>query len=145
MKMKIKKLYYDAIIPSYAHETDAGMDLHAHVLDHDSCWLEPGERQLVSTGVAVEIPEGYVGLIRPRSGLATKKGVGQLSSGVVDSGYRGELFVGLVNHSDIAVFIDQGDRIAQMLIIPVAQVELEEVSELSESDRGEKGHGSTGA
>lgn len=140
MKMKFKKLSALAATPTYAHDDDAGMDLYASTCRN----LSPGERSLVQTDIAVEIPQGYFGLLRPRSGLATKFGVTTCSSDVIDAGYRGELKVGLINLSDELFMVDIGMRIAQLLILPVLHVELEEVEELSDSIRGVGGHGSTG-
>lgn len=140
MKMKIKKLNEKAIIPTYAHATDAGMDLYSI----SKKVILPDERFLCPTGIALEIPEGYFGLMRPRSGLATKHGIDLCTSGVVDSGYRGEVYAGLINHGDEIFKLDVGMRIAQLLILPVQIVELDEVDSLSESDRGKGGHGSSG-
>ena len=138
--MKIKLLDKNAIVPSYAQPGDAGADLHAL----ENYFIQGGQQVLVRTGVAFEIPPGFVGLIRPRSGLATKAGVGMNSSGVVDSGYRGEIFVNLINHSKQGYNIQPGDRIAQIVFIPFYSVHFDVVEELSLSERGENGHGSTG-
>jgi dUTP pyrophosphatase len=144
MKMKIKRLYDDAKIPTYGHPGDAGMDLYVVLGTWGFHDMFPGEARIFTTGVAMEIPEGFVGVIRPRSGLAVKKGVDILTSGVIDSGYRGEILVNMINHSKDTVRIENGDRIAQMLILPVYQAEFIEVSELSETSRGAGAHGSTG-
>lgn len=144
MQMKIKRLYENAIIPTYGNPGDAGMDLYCVLIGWGMHDMTPNESRLFTTGVAMEIPEGFVGLIRPRSGLAVKKGIDILTSGVIDSGYRGEILVNLINHSSESVRINHGDRIAQMLILPVYQAEFIEVDELSESVRGQGGHGSTG-
>jgi dUTP pyrophosphatase len=138
--MKIKKLYEDAILPSYAHEGDAGLDLYSY----ETKTLYYGERYLYPAGVAVEIPQGYFGLVRPRSGLALKHGIILCSSGVIDSGYRGPMYAALVNIENRSYTISKGDRMAQLLIIPVATVNLEVVDELNDSARGNGGHGSTG-
>lgn len=107
--------------------------------------LEPGERQLVPTGVAVAIPEGYAGLVTPRSGLAIRHGISAVNSpGVVDSGYRGELSVILINHGDEPVELERGDRIAQLVVVPVEVQDFVLVDELPPSTRGEGGFGSTG-
>ena len=107
--------------------------------------LGPGERRLVPTGVAVAIPEGHAGLVTPRSGLAARSGVGIVNApGVVDSGYRGELAVALINHGSAPVAINRGDRIAQLLVVAIAAVEFAVVAELPPSPRGEGGFGSTG-
>ena len=139
--MKIKLLHPDAIVPSFANYGDAGADLYA--LENELIFSRC--QKVVRTGIALEIPEGYVGLIRPRSGLATKKGIGMNSSGVIDSGYRGEIKVCLINHSEVMHSINQGDRIAQIIFVPAMYgFEFEVVSELSDSERGIDGHGSTG-
>jgi len=128
-------------LPAYAKPGDAGLDLRAS----ESVTLEPGERRLVPTGVAVAIPEGHAGFVLPRSGLAMHKGVTVLNApGLIDSGYRGELKVLLINHGAAAVGIERGERIAQLLIQPVAQARLVEVERLPDSARGEGGFGSTG-
>lgn len=144
MKINIKRLYDQAKIPTYANPGDAGMDLYVTLVGWGFDDIKPGQARLFTSGVSMEIPEGFVGLIRPRSGLAVKKGIDILTSGVIDSGYRGEILVNLVNHSNETVRICNGDRIAQMLILPVYQAELIEVKELNESARGNGGHGSTG-
>jgi dUTP pyrophosphatase len=129
-------------LPSYAHEGDAGADLYAAV----DVVLGPGERSLVPTGVAIALPPGYVGLVHPRSGLATRLGLTVLNSpGTVDSGYRGEILVNLVNHDPReAATIHRGDRIAQLVVQRVERADFYGVDELSESARGAGGHGSTG-
>lgn len=139
--MKIKLLHENAIVPTFANHGDAGADLYA--LENE---IIHGRRQkLLSTGVALEIPDGYVGLIRPRSGLATKRGLGMNSSGVIDSGYRGEIKVCIINHNDHIEYINQGDRIAQIIFVPAMYgFKFEVVDELSDSERGSGGHGSTG-
>lgn len=144
MKIKIKRVHRKAIIPSYANPGDAGMDLHVVLVGWEFDDMLPGKSRLYTTGLAMEIPDGFVGLVRPRSGLAVKKGIDILTSGVIDSGYRGEIFVNLFNNSSETVRINHGDRIAQMLILPVYQAQFEEVDELSDSVRGVGGHGSTG-
>ena len=118
------------------------MDLHAA----QDATIPPGERVVVGTGIAVAIPEGYAGFVTPRSGLAARLGLSVVNSpGVVDSGYRGEINVILVNHDPVDVIeVRRGDRIAQMLIVPVVAAELVEVTELPVSQRGTGGHGSTG-
>lgn len=139
--MKIKLLHPDAIVPTFANPGDAGADLYA--LENEI--IHGRKQKLVSTGIALEIPEGYVGLIRPRSGLATKRGLGMNSSGVIDSGYRGEIKVCLINHSDETQYINQGDRIAQIIfVVSMYGFDFEVVDELSDSERGIGGHGSTG-
>ncbi len=128
-------------VPRHAHEGDAGADLYAR----EPVTLSPGERRLVPTGVAVAIPAGHVGLVTPRSGLAVRSGIGIVNApGIVDSGYRGELAVLLVNHGDQPVAIERGDRIAQLVVVAVASIEFEEVDELDDTTRGAGGFGSTG-
>jgi len=108
--------------------------------------LAPGERSTVPTGVAVAIPDGHAGLVVPRSGLAHRSGVGVVNApGLIDSGYRGEIAVILVNHGDVDVEIERGDRIAQLVVVPIAVQEFREVADLPPSPRGEGGFGSTGA
>jgi len=129
-------------LPAYARPGDAGLDLRAS----EPVKLEPGERRLVSTGLAIAIPEGHAGLVLPRSGLAMQKGVTVLNApGLIDSGYRGELKVLLINHGPAVVAIERGERIAQLVIQPVAHARLLEVERLPDSARGEGGFGSTGA
>ena len=126
-------------IPQYAHEGDAGADITAS----EKVTIPPRERTLVSTGVRLEIPDGHVGLIWPRSGLAVKKGI-DCGAGVIDSHYRGEVKVLLFNHSDNEFQIEPGDRIAQILIQKVERVEFLPVDQLSETARNDAGFGSTG-
>ena len=129
-------------LPVYAREGDAGLDVAAAA----TVRLEPGGRELVPTGLRVAIPAGYAGLVMPRSGLALRSGVTVLNApGLIDSGYRGEIGVLLVNHGARTVVIQRGERIAQLVIQPVARAQLVEVRELPESRRGEGGFGSTGA
>lgn len=140
MRMKIRLLSESALPPRYAQDGDAGADLFA---DEDAIIHARGQK-LIRTGVALEIPLGYFGLVRPRSGLATKYGIGMNSSGVIDAGYRGEISVTLINHTDANYEVNTGDRIAQILIMPVEAVTFDAVSELSDSVRGSNGYGSTG-
>jgi len=129
-------------LPAYAKPGDAGFDLRAS----EAVTLEPGDRRLVPTGLAVAIPEGHAGFVLPRSGLAMHEDVTVLNApGLIDSGYRGELKVLLINHGAGAVGIERGERIAQLVIQPVAHVRLVEVERLPDSARGEGGFGSTGA
>jgi len=139
--MRIKLLDEKAIVPRFANPGDAGADLHA--LEWDI--FHQGEARLVRTGIALEIPLGYFGLVRPRSGLA-KHGVTMESSGVIDSGYRGEIMVNLrYNGSKPQYHVNAGDRIAQILFLPVvAGFDFQVVDKLSESERGSGGFGSTG-
>ena len=128
-------------LPAYAKPGDAGLDLRAS----ESATLEPGERRLVPTGLAVAIPEGHAGFVLPRSGLAMHRGVTVLNApGLIDSGYRGEIKVLLINHGAEAVSIDHGERIAQLVVQPVARARLVEEERLPDSARGEGGFGSTG-
>lgn len=139
MKLLIQKLDPQAILPRYAHQGDAGLDLYAaHTVT-----LRPGERAQVGTGVACAIPEGHVGLIWDKSGLAQKQGLKTLG-GVVDSGYRGEVMVGVVNLGSEPYTLEAGHKVAQMLVQEVETVEIEEVRELSDTSRGTGGFGSTG-
>ncbi|QGN50051.1 dUTP diphosphatase [Micromonospora sp. WMMD558] len=129
-------------LPAYAHPGDAGADLVAAA----DVELPPGGRALVPTGVAIALPEGYVGLVHPRSGLAARLGVTVLNApGTVDAGYRGEIFVNLINHDrETPARIVRGDRIAQLVVQRVARAEFQPVAELPASRRGSGGHGSTG-
>jgi|SRR3989344_1838313 len=139
MKIKVKKIHSDAVIPDYAKDGDAGFDLHSL----EEKILAAGEKAVIKTGIKIEIPNGYFGSIRDRSGLAAKNALHCLA-GVVDSGYRGEIGIVMINLGKDEFKINRGDRIAQMLIQKVERVEIEEVEELSESFRGESGFGSTG-
>jgi dUTP pyrophosphatase len=139
MKLKIKKLKPSAIVPSYAHPGDAGMD----VFSTEDYLVRPGEQVLVSTGIAMEYPSGYFSSIRGKSGLAVKKGICILG-GVVEHTYRGEYGVIVLNTGDEDFIIKVGDKVAQVLIQPIASAEIEEVEELNDSVRGEGAFGSTG-
>jgi len=139
MIIKFQKLFEDTNLPSYAHPGDAGMDLRSH----EEKTLEPFERYCFKIGLAVEIPDGFVGLVWDRSGLSLKEGVKTLG-GVIDSGYRGEIGVTLVNISNTNIKIEKDDRIAQLLIQPVEICEIREVKKLSDSARGEGGFGASG-
>jgi len=140
MKVKIKKLHADAVIPSYAKLGDAGMDLTAISMTGSD---EYGN-YIYSTGLAIEIPEGYVGLIFPRSSNAKTDLYLTNHVGVIDSGYRGELMFKFRPTKINGNYYQPGDRIGQLLIIPYPQIQLEEVEELSSTERGEGGYGSTG-
>ncbi len=143
--VKVKRLPHGEGIelPSYATEHSAGLDLRAAV--EEPVVLKPMERAVIPTGFVFEIPEGYEGQVRPRSGLALKKGVTVLNSpGTVDADYRGEVKVILINLGQEEVVINRGERIAQMVIAPVSKVRLVEVEEVSQTFRGEGGFGSTG-
>jgi dUTP pyrophosphatase len=143
MQIKIKKLSQTAITPTKAHITDAGYDLYS---DEDVC-VGPGERRLIKTGISFEIPNRYVGLIWPRSGLANKKGI-DILAGVIDSSFRGEICCILYNTGKQwgvdELVVSKGDRIAQILFQQVPHFNLVEVNELDQSDRGENGFGSSG-
>jgi dUTP pyrophosphatase len=144
VQIKIKKLKDDAKLPYYASKGAAGMDVSA-LLENDVP-LESGETFLVQTGLAIEIPDGYEMQVRPRSGLAIKHGVTVLNApGTIDSDYRGELCVILINLSNTAYTLKNGERIAQLIVSPVCKAQLHLVSELSETTRGAGGFGSTGS
>ncbi len=138
----VRRLDPELPLPAYAQPGDAGLDLRVA----EDVRLDPGERTLVGTGVAVAIPDGYCGLVTPRSGLASRAGLSLANSpGVVDAGYRGEIKLALVNLDPReAIRLERGERAAQLLVVPVARAALEEVDGLPESARGEGGHGSTG-
>lgn len=137
----VRRLREDAHLPHQAYEGDAGFDLAAC----ERVVLAPGARAVVATGIAVEIPEGYAGFVQPRSGLAARHGVGVLNSpGLIDSGYRGEIKIVLINTDrDEAFVVDPGMRIAQLVVGPVAPVRMVEVEELAVSERGARGFGSS--
>ncbi|HEY3210363.1 MAG TPA: dUTP diphosphatase [Actinomycetota bacterium] len=143
MQLPFRKLRPDARLPAYAHPGDAGLDL-ASAVDAE---VGPGERALIPTGVAVAIPDGHAGLVLPRSGLASREGLTLANSpGLIDAGYRGEVTCAVVNlDRHRAVSIKRGDRIAQLVIMPVQLVEPTWSEELPASDRGEGGFGSTGS
>ncbi|MBT3416747.1 dUTP diphosphatase [Candidatus Woesearchaeota archaeon] len=141
MKIKFQKIHEDAIIPKYAKLGDAGMD----VTSVENYSINPGEHVLVKTGLKMELPEGYEAQVRPRSGLALKHKITVLNSpGTIDSGYRGEAGVILMNHGKEVFSISKGDRIAQFVIAKHESPEVEEVESLEDSERGEGGFGSTG-
>jgi len=133
----------DLPLPSYATADAAGMDLRAALAE--PIILRPGERILIPTGLVVEIPRGYEGQVRPRSGLALKHGISMVNTpGTVDSDYRGELKVIMINHGHNDFVINHGERIAQLVIAPVVQATIVEAEHVSESGRGDGGFGSTG-
>ena len=142
MELPVAKLRDNAVLPTRAHEGDAGLDLYACEDAH----IGPGERWSVGTGVAVEIPAGHAGLVLPRSGLARDHGISLVNApGLIDSGYRGELRVLLLNNDPAEVFrIAAGDRIAQLVLVPVVIAAAVEAPGLAESARGEGGFGSSG-
>lgn len=128
-------------VPAYAHPGDAGADMHAA----EAVTLEPGQRALVGTGIAIALPDGYAAFVHPRSGLAAKHGITIVNApGTVDAGYRGEIKVNLLNTGDEPHRIEVGDRIAQLIVQRVERARFIEVERLPGSDRGERGHGSTG-
>lgn len=132
----------DELRPSFANPGDAGMDLRS-AIGHK---LYPGERALIPTGIKIALPYGTVGLVCPRSGIAVKKGITVLNSpGVVDSGYRGDVGVILFNSGEDPFVVQRGDRIAQLVVLPVLHPSLEFVESLDDTERGEGGFGSTGA
>ena len=143
LEIKVKKLRQEAIFPVYMTEHAAGMDLFSGM--EKSVVLAPGERTLIPTGLAMEIPCGYEGQVRPRSGLALKKGLSLVNSpGTIDADYRGEVGVIVINHGNETVEIQPGDRIAQLIIAPVTRAHLVEVQDLADSGRSTGGFGHTG-
>ena len=142
-EVKVKQLRDTARLPVYGTALSAGADLCA-CLD-SPVTLEPGETRLISIGISMEIPEGYAGLVFARSGLATKRSLAPANKvGVIDSDYRGEFFVPLHNHGAVPQTIEDGERIAQMILTPYLTAKFVEASELSDTVRGEGGFGSTG-
>lgn len=141
MTVRFKKVNPAAVLPSYAHAGDAGLDISACA----AMTIAPGARALVPTGLLMELPPNTEAQMRPRSGLALKRGVTLLNTpGTIDEGYRGELGVILINHGDQPFEVKPGMRIAQMVIAPVLRVEVEEADDISATDRGADGFGSTG-
>jgi dUTP pyrophosphatase len=141
MRLNVKRLDARAIMPSYAHEGDAGLDLFAI----DRTPLGPGRAVLVRTGIAVELPAGTEAQVRPRSGLALRHSVTVLNTpGTIDEGYRGEIGVILINHGDHDFIVEPGTKIAQLVVSPRVRVEVAEVPDLQETSRGAGGFGSTG-
>ena len=141
MNLKIMKIHENAIIPNYVHKGDAGMDLYSI----EETIIKSNEIKLISTGLKTEIPLNYEIQIRPKSGLAIKHGITVLNSpGTIDSGYRGEIKVILINHSEKDFLIEKNSKIAQMVLKKVEQAEIIEVTELNETTRSTGGFGSTG-
>jgi dUTP pyrophosphatase len=140
-ELPVKRLHDGATLPTRAYEGDAGLDLAAC----ERVELGPGERAVVSTGLAVAIPEGHAGLVLPRSGLAVRHGIGKVNApGLIDAGYRGEVKVVLLNTDRNEPFVvEPGMRIAQLVVVPVVLTEPNEVSELPATERGERGFGSS--
>jgi len=142
VKLQIKKLQKNIILPEYKTDGSSGMDLMANV--EQTVKILPGEKKIISTGIMVAIPEQYEIQIRPRSGLAAKNGISVLNTpGTIDSDYRGEIKVILINLGKDIFEINKNDRIAQMIVCPIIKVELKEVESLPETVRGEGGFGST--
>lgn len=140
--MLVHRIDRELSLPAYEHPGDAGLDLRARI----DATLAPGERMLIPTGIAIALPPGFVALVNPRSGLALRHGVALVNGpGTIDAGYRGEIGVIVINHDPrTAVSIRRGDRIAQLVVLPVARAQVVEVAELPGSHRGEGGFGSTG-
>jgi len=142
IKIKIKTLDKSLPLPKYAHKGDAGLDLFSAI----DCIIKPYERKLVPTGIKVVIPSGYAGFVQPRSGLAIKHGIALVNSpGLIDSGYRGEICIIMINlDKDTEFSIKKGDKICQLVVQKIEEVILIESNDIEESDRGEDGFGSTG-
>ena len=141
--IQVKKLKENAILPTYGSEYAAGADLYA--LPDEEIVIPAGETRFVHTGLAMEIPEGYAGLVYARSGLASKRGLAPANKvGVVDADYRGEIMVALHNHSAVDQTIAAGERVAQLVVAPFLKAQFEEADELSQTVRGVGGFGSTG-
>ena len=141
--VKVKKLTQGAIIPTYGTEFSAGADLYA--CTDTPIVINPHQTVMVHTGIAIEVPQGYAALIFARSGLASKRGLAPANKvGVVDSDYRGEVMVALHNHSGLEQTVEQGERVAQLVIVPYLRAEFTETEALSQTQRGEGGFGSTG-
>ena len=141
MTVKFRRISADATLPSYAHEGDAGMDLSSAV----ELSVPPGGRAVVGTGLVMMLPPGYEAQVRPRSGLAARRGVTVLNTpGTIDSGYRGEVGVILANFGNEPFEVRKGDRIAQLVVAPVVRAEVEESDEADSTERGTGGFGSTG-
>jgi dUTP pyrophosphatase len=147
VKVKIKRIrpQEDSDLPSprYMTEKSSGMDLYAAV--NEEIFLNPGQRRLIPTGIAVSVPEGYEAQVRPRSGLALRDGITLANTpGTIDADYRGEIGVLLINHGERPFQVKRGDRVAQMVVVPVARAELEWVEDLDETPRSGGGFGHTG-
>ena len=141
MMLRFKRIHPDAVLPSYAHPSDAGMDVRSV----DDLVIPPGKRALVHTGLVMLLPPMYEAQVRPRSGLALKCGVTVLNTpGTIDSGYRGEVGVILANFGDADFQVKKGDKIAQIVVAPVTQPEIMETYTIDDTDRGAGGFGSTG-
>ncbi len=139
--LKVKKLNEEAIIPNFAHKGDAGMDLYSI----EEVVIPKSETRLIKTGISIELPKMTEAQVRPRSGLALKHSITVLNSpGTIDEGYRGEIGVILINHGKEDFVVTKNMKIAQMVIKPIYEISIEEVNDLSDTDRGEGGFGSTG-
>lgn len=142
-KIKVKRLYNNAIIPTVCSEEAAGLDLHAS--NTEPIHISPHETVKIGTGLAIQLPKRTFGAIFARSGLATKEGLSPANKvGVIDSDYRGEVIVALHNHSNMSRIINPGERIAQLVVMPYIPVKFKEVNELDDTERGDGGFGSTG-
>lgn len=143
MKVKFKRLNENAKMPTYGSPFSAGADLYS--AESGDVTVKAGQTVMIHTGLAVEVPEGYAGLVYARSGLATKKGLAPANKvGVVDADYRGEIMVALHNHSGVEQTVEKGERVAQLVIAPFLKAEFEECDDLSSTVRGAGGFGSTG-
>ena len=141
MLLRVQKCREEAILPTYAHEDDAGMDLYAA----QDVTIAPGEWAQIATGIALQLPPGYEAQVRPRSGLALRYGVTMLNApGTIDAGYRGEICALMINHGRAPFHVHVGDRIAQLVVASLVKVSLQECDELTSSDRGKGGFGSSG-
>ena len=141
--VKLLKLHADAKIPAYGSASAAGADLYAYC--PEGVTVAPGQTILIHTGIAMEIPEGLVGLVYARSGMATKRGLAPANKvGVIDSDYRGEIMVSLHNHGSVAQNVEHGERVAQLVIAPYIRADFCECADLGETERGTGGFGSTG-
>jgi dUTP pyrophosphatase len=145
LDVKIKKLNNNAQIPTYGSRSSAGADLYAYIENEDGITIDAGQTEFIHTGISIEFPDGYVALVYARSGLACKQGLAPANKvGVVDSDYRGEIIVALHNHSSIPRKIKNGDRIAQIVFAPYYSADFTLADELSNTERGTGGFGSTG-
>lgn len=141
MKVFFKKLSLDAVLPSYAHPGDAGMDLYSI----DATDIFPGEIRLIHTGLCVQLPDNTEAQVRPKSGIALEHGITVLNTpGTIDGGYRGEIGIIIINHGKKTYHVAKGMKIAQMVVKPILRVEVEEQDNLSDTERGNRGFGSTG-
>lgn len=139
--LKVVKIHKDAILPNYAHPGDAGLDIYSV----EEKVLNPGERALIKTGIKIELPRNTEAQMRPRSGLALKHGISLVNSpGTIDEGYRGEIGVIVINHGNEVFKVEKGMKICQMVINPIWTVNVQEVQELDDTERGTGGFGSTG-